>query len=236
LSSYCGTPLHSAAYWGHQTVAKLLLDHGVNVDVRMHDGSTALNRASAAGHTAIVKLLIDHGADVHTEDRYGFTALLRATGKVATVKLLLEHGADANTKDKCNITVLHVAASNKAEDSIKLLLDHGADINAADDNGLNIFYYAFDGYRDVTAHEAIVKLLLEHHADINARNRRGHTTLMEIIARADSNIGSWWHPGRLKTAVRAMVQHGAHFDDDSVEGKRILQLRGFRGRLLIACR
>jgi ankyrin repeat protein len=224
LSSYCGTPLHSAAYWGHQTVAKLLLDHGVNVDVRMHDGSTALNRASAAGHTAIVKLLIDHGADVHTEDRYGFTALLRATGKVATVKLLLEHGADANTKDKCNITVLHVAASNKAEDSIKLLLDHGADINAADDNGLNIFYYAFDGYRDVTAHEAIVKLLLEHHADINARNRRGHTTLMEIIARADSKIGSWWHPGRLKTAVRAMVQHGAHFDDDSVEGKRILQL------------
>jgi ankyrin repeat protein len=218
------TALHLAACHGHQTVAKLLLEFGANVDLRMCGDRTALHEASRNGHTALVKLLIDQGADCNAQDEKGETALYSATHTKAAVKLLLDHGADPNVKDKSNRTPLHQAASYLNKDTIRLLSDHGANVNAIDGYGQNILYYAFERYRGTARDEAAVKLLLEHHADINATNRRGQTTLLKMLRSYDSKPWRNQDLGRLRRAVRAMVEHGAQFDVESAEGKRILQL------------
>jgi ankyrin repeat protein len=229
------TALYLAAEGGHQTVAKVLLDHGANVNARMNFGWTALHMASVNEHTAFVKLLIDYGADVNAEEESGETAIYYAMEKQgwtdieAVVKLLLEHGADANTKNKSNRTALHMAARNQHEPTIRLLLDHGADVNATDDNGRNVCYYTFESYMEWFYFEAILTLLLEHHIDINAKNRRGQTALLEILERKDSKALWKQNPdelSRLGICMRAMIRHGAQFDAESSEGRRILQLIG----------
>jgi ankyrin repeat protein len=221
----CGeTALQLAAHRGHQNVAKMLLDCRANVNVPRHDGRTALHQASYKGRTSLVKLLVDHGADVHAEDENGATALYWATEKAATVKLLLDHGANANTEDNSNKTVLHMAASNQARDTIRLLLDRGADIKSTDNNGRNVLYYAFEYYMDIPWYQSTISLLLERHADINARNQRGQTALLKILEDKDSEYFRDMIPTDLGVVVRAMVKHGAQFDVESAEGKRILQL------------
>ena len=77
------TPLHYAAMHDSPHVAKLLIDHGADVNVKMLDwinaldGGTPLHLAAAVNAPRIAKLLIDHGADVNavTHSIYGETPL-----------------------------------------------------------------------------------------------------------------------------------------------------------------
>ena len=67
-SSTVGTPLHSAAFYGRTDVAKLLLNHGANINSLDANGETPLHRAAFAySRTSIgvARLLIDQGADVN---------------------------------------------------------------------------------------------------------------------------------------------------------------------------
>ncbi len=56
------TPLHYAAYRADIASAKLLLDAGVDINVRNSFGNTPLHKARDAEST---KLLLDAGADVN---------------------------------------------------------------------------------------------------------------------------------------------------------------------------
>ncbi|RPB22320.1 ankyrin, partial [Terfezia boudieri ATCC MYA-4762] len=55
-------PLHIASAYGHQEVAKLLIDGGANVSAGKRDGTTPLYIASQNRHQGVAKLLIDRGA------------------------------------------------------------------------------------------------------------------------------------------------------------------------------
>ncbi|KAF7980597.1 hypothetical protein HWV62_37362 [Athelia sp. TMB] len=54
--------LHRASSRGHTKVARLLLEHGADVNARDKDGQTALLKASSEGHDETVRLLIAYGA------------------------------------------------------------------------------------------------------------------------------------------------------------------------------
>jgi hypothetical protein len=148
---------------GYADVARLLLEHGADVNARDDLGDTPLHEA-AHGHVDVVRLLLEHGADVNARDKNGQTPLHEAASW-GVVRLLPDHGADVNTRDK-NGRIRGLA------DVVRLLLERGADVNARDEDGRTPLHWAaFAGYADVA------RLLLEHGADVNARNKSGETPL-----------------------------------------------------------
>ena len=58
------TPLHRAAYEGHQEVAKYLIKQGAAVEAKANSGWTPLHWAAQEGHREVVEYLIEQGAAV----------------------------------------------------------------------------------------------------------------------------------------------------------------------------
>lgn len=87
-------PIHSAvANANEQTayaMAKLLLDHGAEVNVAQHGGWTPLHQAAAHGQNEVVRLLLEFGANPHAASEEGKTPLdmARQNGHKLTAQLL----------------------------------------------------------------------------------------------------------------------------------------------------
>ena len=81
-------------------VARLLLEHGADLNALGRGRSTALQLAVEGGKVEVVRVLLEHGADVNTLGRGRSTALQLAVegGKVEVVRVLLEHGADVGAE------------------------------------------------------------------------------------------------------------------------------------------
>jgi ankyrin repeat protein len=56
------TPLLDAAYFGHEAVARALIEAGADVNKMKDNGVTPLFFATRNGHAAIVQILKDAGA------------------------------------------------------------------------------------------------------------------------------------------------------------------------------
>lgn len=70
------TPLHSAAAAREPAIARLLIEHGANVNATQIDsGFTPLHEAAANGDLEMASLLVDRGADVNAEMKDGKTPL-----------------------------------------------------------------------------------------------------------------------------------------------------------------
>ena len=57
--------LQLASYEGHETIVKLLLNNGADINLQGGTYGSALQIASYKGHEAIVNLLLDNGADMN---------------------------------------------------------------------------------------------------------------------------------------------------------------------------
>lgn len=60
-----GSAIQSAAFKGHDTTVKALLDFGANVDTAVGEYGTPLQIATSKGHKRIVEILLDSGADIN---------------------------------------------------------------------------------------------------------------------------------------------------------------------------
>ena len=80
------TPLISAATFGKTEVARVLIDAGVDLNMKNNDGSTALLTAAFFCRRDIVILLLGKGADKTLTNHDGATALSSVTAPYAHVK------------------------------------------------------------------------------------------------------------------------------------------------------
>lgn len=98
------TPLHFAAFFGEESVARTLLEHHADAGAVANNPMqvTPLHSAVAARNLAIVRALLEHGAPVNARQQKGWTALHAAAqhGDKPMVEVLLKHGANPNAKNE----------------------------------------------------------------------------------------------------------------------------------------
>ena len=134
-----GTPLHSAAFYGHLQMIRVLLELKADVHARTDTGETPMHflfrewgRTVTPIQTSqlhnVSRCLLEHGADVNARSDDLFTPLHIAAEKgwVEVVRVLLEHGASVGVEDKEGRTPFQLASLDRHSNIIKLLSEYGA--------------------------------------------------------------------------------------------------------------
>lgn len=75
------TALMKAAYYGHEEVVRVLLDHGADPNLSRNDKFTALALAAFFGHTETVRTLLERGARAEVLTRCGASACMWAKAR-----------------------------------------------------------------------------------------------------------------------------------------------------------
>jgi Ankyrin repeats (3 copies) len=143
--AFCDTPLFSAARFGREDLADVLIAAGADLEAPNELDDRPLHAAATYGRAAVVKLLINRGADVHARGSGGKTALHAAAfgvgqpsdaeGRIEVARLLLAAGADVNARvPGSGFMPLRYATSwgSSNTEMAHLLLSHGADPTGAE--------------------------------------------------------------------------------------------------------
>ena len=120
--------LQHACMYDHHDIAKLLLDHGVDIESTARKSeATPLTVSCSYGSVSTAKVLLDCGANVHAQDVWGDTPLHSACipsdmylGKQIAQELLA-HGADPNVKNWNGETPLDVAKERGRNEIVDVL-------------------------------------------------------------------------------------------------------------------
>lgn len=94
-SPYAADLMVDDAAAGYRTTVRRYLDHGVPVNARAHDGTTAVHAAAVGGNVDVLQLLVSRGADLNAVGSYGDSPLNAAIEMkhTAAIAFLTAHGA-----------------------------------------------------------------------------------------------------------------------------------------------
>ncbi|KAK3233229.1 hypothetical protein CYMTET_56460 [Cymbomonas tetramitiformis] len=117
--------LHLAAEQGHMLAARMLMEHGFDIEAKTHIGYTAMHLAAHRGHQPIIGELMNFGAEPDPATEEGNTPLHLAASKgfINVVNLLIMHGASSHLRDKYDRTALHWASVNGHEIVVQRLIE-----------------------------------------------------------------------------------------------------------------
>lgn len=129
------TPLHVAAFCGHDELAEMLLSVGARINaVEKKFGLSALHVAVLQNQISTCEVLLSKGANVKGVDPQGRTLLHWAAshGKTDIAELLLKKGINVNAKDMFGRTALHWAIQCGHMDMVTVLVENNAKMNEED--------------------------------------------------------------------------------------------------------
>jgi ankyrin repeat protein len=235
------TSLRAAAHFGRTEMVQLLLDKGLDPDVRDDWGWTPLH---VAINPETAKALIDGGANIHAKAKDGNKAIHSLIGEnmLDSVKYLLSLGVDVDTHGKNNITPLHQAVIFNHVDGAQLLLDNGANIKAVDSNEMTCLHFARS--------EAMVRFLISNGAIINslstdkttplhyASNRAIALLLIDQEANlnardADESTPLHWAVSSRSDVAKALIMSGAKLNIKDSSGLTPLDYANDESRVLL---
>lgn len=210
--------IHIAAESGDLDTVRLMLEQGVDVNLRDRNGNTPLFLASRWGHFQVAQFLVQCGADVNIKCAKGSTPLWAAANKKAIeiIHLLLENGAEMN-----------LAAASVLDDMsfFKNYFETGGDVNKKiGKNGLSLIHVV----ASKGAKREIIELLIANGANVNERNEKGWTPL-HLAATC-----------RNPQTAEVLIAHGADLHAKTIYGQTPLHCASYSdcpevAELLIAC-
>ncbi len=166
------TALIYAAEFNRLKIAKILIEHGAEINKRNRYQRTALHKAADRGYLEMVKLLIEHGADLYAKDKYGYTpyndAVFQSHKEVQ--RYLLKH-----------MHPLAHAIITEQYDLAEQLIKQEKFINEPTPEGSYPIHWAVR-----KNHLKLLKLLVEHGADVNVQDAQENTPLHEAIEKGKS--------------------------------------------------
>ena len=126
---YDYTPLCYAVKRDKESIARLLIRNGANVEKECH-GKTPLMFAAKNDLVHMIDLLIESGAGVDNSNQFGQTPLIYACkyGNLETAKHLISKGAAFGLKDNDGNTCLEFALKSPNRRLVDLLLEQGLTI------------------------------------------------------------------------------------------------------------
>jgi len=220
------TPLVFAARQGNLESAKLLLEHGADVNVQTEGGWTALLAAVQNRYYALAAFLLEHGADPKIQNKGGWSPLYLATDNrnieggdyptrkpdmdhLEMIKLLIDRGADVNTR-------MHSSTETRTIFTHQWLFEEGATpfLRAAQSSDL-----------------VLMKLLLEHGADPKLNTDDNTTPLMVAsgIGWVEGVTYEWSRDANLET-VTMLLDLGVDMNLHNSEGRTALMGAAHKGR------
>jgi ankyrin repeat protein len=158
-------------YATNESMLRLLLDNGADINTRSRGGGTWLHSAALVDYHK-AEMLLRHGADPNARDDDDETPLFAAqqARRADIAELLLKNGADVNAQGNNGWTPLHGAVVGGSYNVAQVLLRHGADTELRDKKGDTPLIVAALMY-DVWEHD-FVGLLLQHGAVVNGASGR----------------------------------------------------------------
>ncbi len=195
-----GTLLHVAVAQGHEAVARLLLEHGIDLEARNAEGRTALHDSLELGQREITRLLLSHGAYVDLCS----AALL---GDEARMRTLLEEDRDRVRDASTGLSPLGWASYGGSPDALSVLLEYGAELDPWD----ALFCAAS------CDHHRFVSAAIEAGADVNARCGPEQRTALHEAAQLRFT-------DHAESTVRVLLAAGADPHAVDSEGRTALDL------------
>lgn len=192
--------LHLAAFYGHESIVLMLLEHNLDIEARDQSTSTALDIAISRSHEKVVRCLLEKGARTAQESRRNpiFTAC--RTGNENIVRMLLDYSADSSSMFVSSI-VLENAAKNGHHSVVRLLLERSGDLSRpVVPDGQSHSTAPFDdslAYAAAEGHEETVTVLLCKGAEVDRVASWGGTALF------------WAAMGGHEGTVRLLLESGA---------------------------
>ncbi|MCK4914482.1 MAG: ankyrin repeat domain-containing protein [Planctomycetes bacterium] len=188
------TPLMLASFNGYLEAAKILIKHGVDVNLQNSKNETALSLTAAVvcnpedetdqneedkdsrywqvvfegKHVQIIRLLLQSCANADTQNNFinEFFMLCCSEGFFGFVRALLDNGADVNAKGSIGMTpLMHAILSPSQPEVFKLLLGRGGDVDLRNDLDLTVLDQALG---DATLD--LAKLIVDAGGNINEEN------------------------------------------------------------------
>lgn len=169
-------PLHIALDNDKYDAAKLLIEHGANVNSYVCD-MPMIHFYADKQRSDVVKFLIDNGADINVLTDYNKSIISTLCYDVDMVRWIIKQGADINIGNPLqHIYEWDYRANRHPYEVATILLEHGAqaDVNCKKDKheGTALTRVTFDAlYNPYDIR--YIKLLIEQGVNINAKDNIG---------------------------------------------------------------
>ena len=220
---------------GKETMVKMLVKHGANVNESDDKGNSALHMATSI---TVIETLLNAGANVNVTNNNGETVLSVACEKrqadTNVVEMLLKFGADPNA-----CFPLHSACKNNDPETVRLLLAHGANANLMKERLVNSYMRIDASHRYVkciepsplcfackNGSEDMVDCLLINGAAAAFADSYGNTPLHFAVNRLEGNTSS----DEYDPIVSALLKHNPPVNEVSGEGETPLYVACKKGR------
>ncbi|MCX5636959.1 MAG: ankyrin repeat domain-containing protein, partial [Planctomycetota bacterium] len=213
-------PLTYTTLLQNKEMAKLLIDHGANVneiDKNIHAGGGGhtvgaeagcgvLHYIAMDGDLDMLTFFLENGADVNMVERergYSPLSIAFRFENEEMIRALAKAGADLKKPDKYGLTLFHQSARFGNMKILKFLLDLGVDIEFKDKGGNTALINACAGGQKDT-----LLFLLNQGANLNVLDNAGNNALHGAIMDPDSN-----------ETIRILIEHGLDVNHRNSQGQ-----------------